>query len=100
MLKKVSSTLFLGLALALCVLGCSKTQQAAEGGGAGGRRGAGGQGQQAVPISAAKAVTQDVPVYLNGLGSVEAFNTVTVKSRVDGPIIAVNFKEGQNVRKG
>jgi membrane fusion protein, multidrug efflux system len=41
-----------------------------------------------------------VPVYLKGLGSVTASNTVSVKSRVDGALSLVNFKEGQNVRKG
>ena len=75
---------------------------ATAGGGGGGRRGGGGGGgaNQAVPVAVAPAITQDVPVYLNGLGSVEAFNTVTIKSRVDGPIQEVAFKEGQNVKKG
>jgi membrane fusion protein, multidrug efflux system len=45
-------------------------------------------------------VKQDVPVYLTGLGSVTAFNTANIKSRVDGQIMEVNFKEGQNVKKG
>ncbi|HEX3684484.1 MAG TPA: MdtA/MuxA family multidrug efflux RND transporter periplasmic adaptor subunit [Bryobacteraceae bacterium] len=51
-------------------------------------------------ISAAAARRGDMPVYLQGLGTVTAFNTVTVKTRVDGQLISVNFKEGQNVRKG
>ena len=48
------------------------------------------------------ATTQrrDVPVYLKGLGSVTASNTVSVKTRVDGQLAQVNFKEGQNVNKG
>ena len=46
------------------------------------------------------ALKQDVPYYLSGLGSVTAFNTVTVKSRVDGELQKVNFTEGQFVREG
>ena len=41
-----------------------------------------------------------MPVYLTGLGSVTAYNTVSVKSRVDGQLIQVNFREGQQVNKG
>ena len=41
-----------------------------------------------------------MPVYLKGLGNVTASNTVSVKSRVDGQLAQVNFKEGQNVNKG
>ena len=41
-----------------------------------------------------------MPVYLTGLGSVTAFNTVSVKSRVDGQLVQVDFKEGQHVNKG
>ncbi|MBV9250967.1 MAG: efflux RND transporter periplasmic adaptor subunit [Acetobacteraceae bacterium] len=55
---------------------------------------------QPVPILAAKAEQKDVPIYLSGLGTVQAFNTVTMKAMVDGPLIAVNFKEGQNAHKG
>jgi multidrug efflux system membrane fusion protein len=42
----------------------------------------------------------DLPVYLNGLGTVTAFNTVTVRSRVDGQIVKINFTEGQYVKEG
>ena len=53
-----------------------------------------------VPVSVASAVVQDMPVYLTGLGSVTAYNTVSVKSRVDGELLQVNFREGQQVNKG
>ena len=43
---------------------------------------------------------QDVPVYLDGVGSVRALNTVTVRAQVDGKLIAVNFTEGQDVKQG
>jgi multidrug efflux system membrane fusion protein len=55
---------------------------------------------RAVPVAVASAIEQDMPVYLTGLGSVTAYNTVSVKSRVDGQLIQVNFREGQQVNKG
>src|ERR1700687_1616019 len=55
---------------------------------------------RAIPVAVASAVSQDMPVYLTGLGSVTAHNTVSVKSRVDGQLIQVNFREGQQVNKG
>ena len=53
-----------------------------------------------VPVSVTAAQRRDLPVYLDGLGSVQAFNTVTVKSRVDGQMMQVLFTEGQEVNKG
>lgn len=53
-----------------------------------------------VPVLAEAVATRDVPVYLRGLGSVSAFNTVTVKARVDGQITKINFREGQEVKQG
>ena len=53
-----------------------------------------------VPVVVAPSVRGDLPVYFNGLGSVTAFNTVTVRSRVDGQLLNVAFKEGQFVRQG
>jgi multidrug efflux system membrane fusion protein len=55
---------------------------------------------RAVSVAVSPVVRQDVPVYLAGLGSVTAFNTANIKSRVDGQIMQVNFKEGQNVKQG
>jgi multidrug efflux system membrane fusion protein len=54
----------------------------------------------AVPVVAATTARADMPLYLTGLGSVTAFNTVTVKSRVDGQLVTVAFQEGQLVREG
>jgi len=65
---------------------------------------AGGRGQQRpdlpVPVLAATPRVQDVPVYLDGVGAIRALNTVTVRSQVDGKLIAVKFTEGQDVKKG
>jgi multidrug efflux system membrane fusion protein len=56
--------------------------------------------QPQIPVTAGTAESRDVPVYVEGLGSVQAFNTVTVKSRVDGQITKVFFREGQDVKAG
>lgn len=55
---------------------------------------------QAVPVGVATAERRDMPVYLTGLGSVTAFNTVSVRTRVDGQLQQVNFKEGQYLNQG
>ena len=55
---------------------------------------------RAVSVAIAQVKVQDVPVYVTGLGSVTAFNTANIKSRVDGQIMKVNFREGQNVKQG
>src|ERR1700678_4820034 len=81
----------LAAALSLSLLGCSSADpkqkaQAAE--------------SHAVSVAVAPVVQQDVPVYLVGLGSVNAFYTANIKSRVDGQIMRVNFQEGQIVKEG
>jgi len=57
-------------------------------------------GPHAVSVAVAKVEKQDMPVYLVGLGSVTAFYTANIKSRVDGQIMRVNFQEGQIVKEG
>ena len=74
--------------------GSQKTKQAAQ------RSQEAKAANRAVPVVASTIHRGDMPVYLRGLGSVTAFNTVTVKSRVDGQLTEVNFKEGQFVQKG
>ncbi len=83
----------LGVAL-LCVslFGCSSAdsrQQRAQ-----------AAGPHVVSVAIASVQKQDVPVYLVGLGSVTAFYTANIKSRVDGQIMRVNFNEGQIVKQG
>src|SRR5580704_2493974 len=53
-----------------------------------------------VPVLAATPRVQDVPVYLEGVGAVRTLNTVVVRAQVDGKLTAVNFTEGQDVKKG
>ena len=53
-----------------------------------------------VPVGVAEVRQRDFPVYLTGLGSVQAFNTVALKTRIDGQITKVNFMEGQDVTEG
>jgi membrane fusion protein, multidrug efflux system len=57
-------------------------------------------GPEAIAIDAAPATRRDVPVYLVGLGTVQAFYTVKVNSRVDGELEKVGFVEGQDVKRG
>src|SRR6202051_4168110 len=85
--------------------GHSKTQ--AENSGANAPGAPGGYGQNGapgfnpiVPVVVATAQHGDVPIYISGLGTVTAYNTVTVHSRVDGQLISVAFKEGQFVHQG
>ena len=56
--------------------------------------------QRAVPVAGATARKGDLDVYLTGLGTVTALNTVTIRSRVDGQLIRVHFREGQLVHQG
>ncbi len=69
--------------------------QQASGGGRHGRFGA-----ALAPVQAATATSESVPRYLSGLGTVTAANTVTVRSRVDGQLLAIHFQEGQQVKAG
>lgn len=65
------------------------------------KRASGRHGQaRSVPVLTAKAKTGDVPVILEGVGTIQAYQTVTVKPQVSGKLLHINFKEGQMVHKG
>jgi multidrug efflux system membrane fusion protein len=53
-----------------------------------------------IPVTAGTVAAQDVPVFLHGIGTVQAYNMVAIKSRVDGQIVKVDFKEGQDIKTG
>ena len=79
------------LLLLLGITGCnSASTKSAQAGG----------GPPAIPVAVAPAEQKDFPVYLSGLGSVQASNTVSLKSRVDGQIVQIAFREGQTVKQG
>src|SRR6476660_3952431 len=88
--QHLATTLTLALAAA-SMLGCSAGSKPST---------ARASTQRAVPVAVATAERRDVPVFLKGLGSVTASNTVSVKSRVDGQLAQINFTEGQHVNKG
>src|SRR5260370_22818644 len=82
---------------ALTLAGCSNSSQNPHA--SGGKKGA-GRGAMTIPVAVATAEKRDLPVYLSGLGAVDAFNTVVVKSRIDGQLVDIKFREGQQVNEG
>jgi multidrug efflux system membrane fusion protein len=97
------STLIAGLVIA-AVVGVYYMPQAQQprqlqGGSKGGQRGATASSDP-VPVIAIPAKLADVPVYLDGVGTAKALNTVMVRSQVDGKLIKISFTEGQDVDKG
>jgi membrane fusion protein, multidrug efflux system len=86
--------------------GDAAAQQQAGGQRSGSRQGSGrprrgdAQSQGPTPVLVADAKTTDVPVYIDGVGSVKAMNTVTVRPQVSGKIVEVDFEEGQDIKKG
>jgi len=57
-------------------------------------------GPAGIPVTVAVAEARDVPIYIRGLGTVQAYKTVAVKTQVDGQIVKVDFREGQDVKEG
>ena len=82
----------LGLLTALTFTGCNSPSQ--------GPATARANVPQAVQVTVAPVVQQAFPVYLSGLGSIQAYYTVSLKSRVDGQLTEVRFKEGEHVNQG
>ncbi|MHA6204828.1 efflux RND transporter periplasmic adaptor subunit [Dyella soli] len=77
------------------------TEDGAQGQQSGQKQGQDGKGQDTpVPVTVEPVVKQDVPVYLTALGTVQALNTVTINPQVSGQMLSINFKEGQEVKKG
>jgi multidrug efflux system membrane fusion protein len=74
----------------------SDTEQSASSG----RRRRGQDPNTPVPVLADRSVVKDVPIYLDALGTVQAFNLVSIHAMVDGPLVEVRFKEGQDVKAG
>ncbi|MGE8640163.1 MAG: MdtA/MuxA family multidrug efflux RND transporter periplasmic adaptor subunit, partial [Achromobacter sp.] len=96
------------LLLAVAVIAWLALRPSAKQGAAGGPGGRAGGGRPpmaamanlAVPVRIATAATQDIDIYLKSLGTVTAYNTVTVRSRVSGELVDVAFQEGQRVKAG
>jgi multidrug efflux system membrane fusion protein len=82
------------------VIGASRGSPSDAPGADKGGGGRGGRGFSAIPVVAVKAVRGDIGEYITGLGNVTPIYTVTVKSRVDGQLMAVHYKEGDIVQEG
>jgi multidrug efflux system membrane fusion protein len=91
--KSLFAILVIGAMTAAAVHYTSGTEQSQRG-----RRGARQDGP--VPVVVTAAELADVPIWLEGVGTAKARNTVTVRPQVDGKILSINFKEGQEVKQG
>ena len=98
--RKSKAGLLAGLALPVLLLpACQRKETATSQNGE--RRSGGGQmTNMPVPVVSGTVQRRDVPIYLDGLGTVQAFNTVSVRSRVDGQVVKIAFDEGQEVHEG
>lgn len=103
-MKKII-TRVLALAITVAAVGAvyvASTKQVVQrqAGGFGGAGKRGGGGDAPVPVVGGAAKLADVPVYLDGVGTARALNTVTVRPQVEGRLLKVHFREGQTVQKG
>jgi len=100
---RITSLMIAGLVIAAVVgvyyMPHAQQPRQLQGGPRGAQRGA-TDASERVPVLASPAKSADVPVYLDGVGTAKALNTVTVRSQVDGKIIKISFREGQDVEKG
>jgi membrane fusion protein, multidrug efflux system len=87
-----SSILFFSLTAVLFLSGCGNKEQAQPAGGSGGRPPA--------PVVVASVEQRDIPVQIKAIGNVEAYQTVQIRSQVNGQIQKIFFKEGEDVRQG
>src|SRR5947209_360318 len=85
------------LLLALTAVSCTAGGASQPGPGGGGGRGRGGD--QTVPVTVATVVQKSMPIEIRVIGSVEAYSVVSVHAQITGQLTAVNFKEGDDVRK-
>src|SRR5262245_51620208 len=108
--KRARIVLLIVLAVLIALAGAAALWQRQQGSGgdavaqspAKTKKGRGGQGGEGgpIPVAASAAQVGDIPIYLSGLGTVVPMRTVTVRSRVDGELVRVNFTEGQYVKEG
>ena len=82
-----------GVAAAAAVAGVAVSRQAKS-------RTAQAPAVPSVPVAATEAGQQDVPIYYDALGTVQALNTVAIRAQVTGQIVSINFRQGQDVHKG
>ena len=57
-------------------------------------------GRTAVPVTVAQATSRDVPIYSGALGTVQALNTIAIRAQVNGQLVSIDFRQGQEVRRG
>jgi multidrug efflux system membrane fusion protein len=93
------SLLWAAFAASLAASACSGGEAVATTPPAGGGRGGGGQ-NAAVPVAVDKAVQKSMPIAIQGIGTVIAASTVSVRAQITGEMTSVNFKEGEDVEKG